>query len=316
MPVIPALFGYAVSPLPMVWQLTAYHAFAVIVAVALWRELEKLFGATQEASLLAVALIAGLFAVDPTLLTNLSWVPWSALLAAVVHLLRATTMAAPIGWWAMMAIAAGLLTAPAGVVAVPLLIAHALRVGPRRLLSAGLAAVVVAAHSIQAWWYPSWDVSPRSSLAVLLDGLSGEWREHAWFMVVSLALLTALAIESVWRPAKPREAMWLLVVATAATVMVIVSGRVAEQGFEGRYVPRALVLRADRGRTAWARIVTAGAAFCGWAVLRGDAAARRAHVERRSTGPVDGYWQRYQFVAAGAELRRQFLSRRDDGLRG
>ena len=313
---IPSLVAAALAPASLGWQAIGYRAAALLATLVLYRELRALFRASGdegEASALAFAVVLVLGAVDPAMLANLSWVNWTACLAAITHLLRtaAGTTALTAGSFAL--VAAGLLTTPLGVLCAPICAWHAWRaVGHRRRRLLGLGALVVAWHGLQigGFAYQPDDASaPARSIAT---ALGNHLHDALPLLLLALASVTVSVAHSLWRRAVASspgptldvaDDVMLLYLLVASTMGFWLSPRLVEQGYEVRYLlfPAYCAgvglarLGLRLAPPARGRAVAAALAF-------GVVASGLVANELRR-GPAVLWWQKYRFLVAAAEFR-------------
>ncbi|MFA5909896.1 MAG: hypothetical protein WC815_14040 [Vicinamibacterales bacterium] len=317
--VIPATVAYALGYLPLAAQAVGYRVAALAAVALLYRETKRLLAEpggqhAGAAALLAASIMCALHVIDSSLFANLTWVNWSACLAAMAYLLTATTVPARLSWIGFSGVAVGLLTTPVGLLAVPILLRAAAAHHARRRQYGALAAMVTVVHAAQAWggqWTPVFSPTGRR----LLSELGGDYPHNVVIMVVALTTLGGLWAAAVRRRARgewatganrPEVRAWLAYLGVAATVLFLLAPDREPQGYEPRFVlvPAYCALVAiatavlERGRPS-----TRGLAIGVFAGLILMMTVISIHWDRR--GPIVLWLQKYQFLAEASVFRER-----------
>jgi hypothetical protein len=195
--VIPQVVTYALSPLPLLWQVLLYPVLPVVLAVALYFRLSRLFrrrAAPWEANALALCTIIVLRVVQPVMWANLSNSNWTALLLAAVVILDAGMDDAPYSAWTAAGVVIAGLAFPPGVTIAVLLMIQWARV--RRLQPAILAVLIVGGHIIIGSLSPEPGFNTRLLEAPWM--FVSSFREYKLIWLITIASVLSLAMAFRW----------------------------------------------------------------------------------------------------------------------
>lgn len=148
--VIPEITAYIAHVLPFVAQPLVYRVVVLAILLLLYRELIlllRLVCPRTEAAALALACIAGVCFVEPFVLGVLAYTIWTALFAALAYALRLTLTGARLSTLGIAGLLLALLSNPAGIVVVPVLLAGAYgqTAWKERIAAISICAIVVIA---------------------------------------------------------------------------------------------------------------------------------------------------------------------------
>lgn len=194
---IPQVVTYVLSTLPLLWQVLLYPIIPVLLAVAMYRRLSRLFqrrASPWEAATLALAVMIVVRVVQPVMWANLSNSNWMALLLAAVVILEAGMD--NVRYSAMAAtgvMIAGLAFPPGLTLAVLLLIQWG---QVRRPQPAILAALIVSGHVVIGLLSPDPGFNTRLLEAPWMFVAS--FREYKLISLITVASVLSLAIALRW----------------------------------------------------------------------------------------------------------------------
>jgi hypothetical protein len=205
-PIAPEVAAYLLRGLPFVVQAILYRVLPMAMMLVLYRELRKLWRrdvTPVDATLLALATMLILRAVDVYVWGNLSFVLWPAFLAALVYVLRINASNARYSWWVLVGIVVTVSSLPIGVLLAVVMLANVRRdadaVRNRQNLAAGLAGLAGYGLLNARLLSNSVSVDPITALSLFREGLTNQHRLANVVAALSVVVLAMATIRVVRR---------------------------------------------------------------------------------------------------------------------
>jgi hypothetical protein len=316
-PIPPEVAGYLLRGLPFAVQAVLYRLLPMALMLVLYRELRKLWrrdAAPVEATLLALAAMLILRAVDVYVWGNLAFVLWPAFMAALVYVLRINASNARYSWWALAGIVVIVSALPIGVLLAVIMLASVRRAADAvrniQNVSAGLAGLAGYGLLNARLLSNSVSVDPITALSLFREGLTNEHRLANVVAALSVLVLVLAALAILRRRSGHRDTMVILSAAFVGVFSVagyLLSDRLSRNdGGIGSYhvlpallaalivVSQLLLCVSDQLK----RALLVG-------MLAGAASASIAHdLYHNLRGPLEIAMLKYRFLSAAQSFRQ------------